>query len=493
MNEAGAQQGGPAASIELRLNGAAGADEAAGAVVRTIATASGVRPERATRLRVVVEELVREAFARPRVGSGDDVVVRAGSEAGQLVIEVSDLAAPVAASESRRAASRRLAALGFVDELQIRAQGREGNRARCALDLEPMEADLGGEEVLGSDPPRASEEEVAALEIRAMKPADAMALVRCVYRSYGYSYKTPMLYEPRHIATALRSGALRSVVAAAPDGDVVGHCALFKEVASDPVPEAGKMLVDPRYRGHHLSGLLAEKRLEIASDREIPGFWAQAVTNHPASQREVLGLGGFEVGLLIGGSPGEVKMAGFENPNEGRRTLLVTYTPLRPVPRAIHVAPRHAGFVAELAERLGLERTIASEIVPGSGSARVTTTVIPDSGLAHMRVIDVGEDLKERIADEVEGLDSFDLGAVHLDLPLSAPGSARAAQRLETMGFSIAAWIPDFAPDGDVLRLQRVGSHPVDTEHVVCARPEGEAVRDYVVAEWHRVRRGGDA
>ena len=25
-----------------------------------------------------------------------------------------------------------------------------------------------------------------------------------------------------------------------------------------------------------------------------------------------------------------------------------------------------------------------------------------------------------------------------------------------------------------------IGSHPVDTEHIACARPEGEAVRDYV-------------
>jgi hypothetical protein len=64
-------------------------------------------------------------------------------------------------------------------------------------------------------------------------------------------------------------------------------------------------------------------------------------------------------------------------------------------------------------------------------------------------------------------------------------------EALEALDFAFAAWIPDFAADGDIIRLQRVGSHPVDVEHVVCARPEGEAIRDYVIAEWHRVRRAG--
>ncbi len=494
MNGRGPQEGERhTASIELRLNGPGGAVEAAGAAVRALATAAAVRPERATRLRAMVEELVREAFERPRVGAGDDVVVRAGAAAGRLTVEVSDLAAPVAAVQTRRAPSRRLAALGFVDELHIRARGREGNLAECSLHLDPDEADLAGESVLTEDAPRVGEDEVRALEVRAMASADALELVRCVYRTYGYSYKDPVLYEPRHIAAALRSGALRSVVAATPDGHVVGHCALSKENPADPVPEAGKMLVDPRFRGHHLAERLATKRLEIARAREIPGFWAEAVTNHPASQREVIRLGGCEVGLLIGGSPAAVAMTGFDNPNQGRRTLLVTYTPLRPQRRLIHVSARHADLVAELAARMGLERELATEVVVPDGCATVATTVVPDSGLAHIRVIEAGVDLKERIADEVESLDSFDLGAVHLDLPLSAPGTPRAIERLEAMGFSFASWIPDFAADGDVVRLQRVGSHPVDTEHVVCARPEGEAVRDYVVAEWHRVRRGGDA
>jgi serine/threonine-protein kinase RsbW len=485
------------ARVELRLNGSDGVQEAAGAVVRSLAAAAGVRPERATRVRAVVEELVREAIDRPRVSDEDAAVVRAWSEAGLLRIEVADTGLPLTPAESRHAPSRRLAALGFVDELHIRARGKEGNLAECALRLEPLESDLGGERVLDSDEPIVSEEEIAAVEVRPMEPSDALGLVRCVYRCYGYSYKDSLLYEPRHIADALRDGQMRSVVAVTPDGTVVGHCAVFVERKGDPVPESGRLVVDPRYRGHHLAEKLAAARRDLVAEHGLVGIWAEAVTNHPSSQREVISLGGAEVGLLIGGSPAAVHMAGFANPNEGRRSLIVTYTPVAPEARWINVSQRHAAIVAELAARLGLEREIDTSGIDdwtGYGPkdhADVSAKVTPDTGVAHLRISHPGKGLASRVADALDGLESFDLGAVHLDVPLAGPGAADLLDELEGLNFAFAAWIPDFVTGGDIVRLQRVGSHPVDVEHVVCARAEGEAVRDYVISEWHRVRRAG--
>jgi RimJ/RimL family protein N-acetyltransferase/anti-sigma regulatory factor (Ser/Thr protein kinase) len=488
------------ARVELRLNGSDGVQEAAGAVVRALAAAAGVRPERATRVRAVVEELVREAIARPRASEdGDAAVVRAWSESGLLRIEIADTGLPVTPTESRHAPSRRLAALGFVDELHIRARGKDGNFAECALRLEPLESDLGGEEVLDEDAQVVSEAEIEALEVRPMAAGDAIGLVRCVYRCYGYSYKDSLLYEPRHIAEALRDGHMRSVVAVTPDGDVVGHCAAFVERKGDPVPESGRLVVDPRYRGHHLAERMATSRRALAAEHRLPGIWAEAVTNHPSSQRELIKLGGAEVGLLVGGSPAAVRMAGFANTNDGRRSLIVTYTPLAPVVREIHLPERHAAIVAELATRLGLQREIDTTSAAewtGYGpkvQATVSTKVTPQTGVAHIRISDPGGDLASMVADELEGLDAFDLGAVHLDVPLTGPGAVDLIEELEALDFAFAAWIPDFVVDGDVVRLQRVGSHPVDVEHVVCARAEGEAIRDYVIGEWHRVRRAGIA
>jgi hypothetical protein len=478
------------ATLELRLNGSGGIEEAAGAAVRAIAGSAGVHPERITRLRAVVEELVREAGRRPRAAEGDDVVVRVCSEAGMLRVEVADLALPVSPAESRRSPSRRLAALGFVDELHIHAHGRAGNLAECALRLEPIEAELGGERQLEADAEQVSAEQAASIEIRAMQPADAIGLVRCVYRCYGYTYIDSMLYEPRHIAQALRSGRMSSVVAVTDDGTVVGHCATFAERQGDPVPESGKLVVDPRFRGHGLAGRMATLRHSLVAEQGARGTWAEAVTMHPFSQREVIALGGAEVGLLLGGTPADTAMAGIEGAAELRRAVLVVYTPLTGSARGIHPPARHRELLAELAGRLELERTHEPGEAPEGGRTRLSTRVLTGESIAHIRVASVGADLRSRVADELEGLDAFDLVAVQVDISLADPGAGWGAEELEPLGLSFAAWIPDFLADGDALRLQRVGGHPVDAEHIVCARPEGEAVRDYVIAEWHRVRRG---
>jgi hypothetical protein len=217
------------------------------------------------------------------------------------------------------------------------------------------------------------------------------------------------------------------------------------------------------------------------------------VTNHSGSQKEIIHNGGAEVGLLIGASPSTVVMAGLDNVNEGRRSLVAMYTPLRRTVQTIYPPAAHARVVGELQASLALDRTIAVADEPPNGPTKMRVIVVPDAGIAQIRVERIGAEVLSRVAHELEGLDSFDLGAIHLDLPLADPAAGRIATALERLGFCFAAWLPDFAPHSDVLRVQHVGSHPVDIEHVICARAEGERLRDYVVDDWHRVRRGGVA
>ncbi|MDQ1381974.1 MAG: hypothetical protein QOJ71_2693, partial [Actinomycetota bacterium] len=223
------------------------------------------------------------------------------------------------------------------------------------------------------------------------------------------------------------------------------------------------------------------------------GFWAQAVTNHVGSQKEILHLGGAEVGLLIGASPSTVVMNALDNVNEGRRSLLPMYTPLQSTTQIIYPPDRHAGIIGELRSALALDRTIASGHGTPDGPTKLRLLIVPEAGIAHIRIERIGGELLSRLAHEIEGLDSFDLGVIHLDLPLAEPSAPGIATALERLGFCFAAWLPSFTPTSDVLRLQHIGSRPVDIEHVICARAEGERIRDYVIDDWHRVRRGGIA
>ena len=119
--------------MEIRIDGSPGTLAAVGGAVRAMATGGGLDPDRATRFRVVVEELVREALAREHVRGSTDVTVHVRAGAGTLQVEVHDGGVPMTGTESRSAPSRRLAALGFVDQLHIATHGSAGNIAACSV------------------------------------------------------------------------------------------------------------------------------------------------------------------------------------------------------------------------------------------------------------------------------------------------------------------------------------------------------------------------
>ena len=294
------ESGHPQPLIELTLRAGAGADRAGGAAVEEIAAAAGVEPERLSGLRELVEELIRESLGREHAGPPRTwLQVTAG--AGRLEIELRDEALPVSSSESR-APARRIA-LGCADELHIAAHGRAGNLTRCTIALagsQSQESVALAADQLADEAPAADEQLAAGLEVRPMEESDARGLIRCVYRTYGYSYKSALMYEPREIVRALRRGLMHSVVAVTPAAGVIGHSAVFVEREGDRVPESGRLVVDPRFRGHGVANRMAALRRELAAERGLPGFWSEAVTNHPYSQREIVANGGAEVGLLIG-------------------------------------------------------------------------------------------------------------------------------------------------------------------------------------------------
>ena len=91
-------------------------------------------------------------------------------------------------------------------------------------------------------------------------------------------------------------------------------------------------------------------------------------------------------------------------------------------------------------------------------------------------------------ADALEGFEGLDLPFVSVELPGADSSAAWALAELERDGFTFASWLPDARRTGDVLCLQRVSDRVVDLDGIRCARPEGEELRDAVLAEWLRVR-----
>jgi hypothetical protein len=75
---------------------------------------------------------------------------------------------------------------------------------------------------------------------------------------------------------------------------------------------------------------------------------------------------------------------------------------------------------------------------------------------------------------------------VYLDLPIEREEAASAYAQLETIGFFWGAWIPSFTAKGDILRLQKVFKE-ANLDEIICAREQGEEVKNYVISEWKKV------
>ncbi len=456
----------------------------------------GLSSDRAARLEIVVVQLLVESRAREAVAGADGARVVVHHDGRNVYVDLTDDRLPLAPGESRRFRSRRLAGMGFVDQLHVGAGGEDGNTARCTVHLDAEEltarpSDLQGE-VLHEEVPRVDDAVAATVEVRPAGPEDAVGIAQCVYRCYGYSYLDPAMYRPRRIRRSIGSGVMQSIVAVTGAGEVVGHIAMTFERPDDPVPEGGKLVVDPRFRGRHLAERLSRERFARAVELDLPGIWAECVTNHEFSQREFLAVGGVETGFLVGAQPATVHMEAVANAVAGRHSLLTMYLPVDdPGAAELWVPDRHGDLIERVGDRLGLQRTVSTEQHPGTGAAVTRLTVSGGIGLAEVRVERIGADLVDHLADVLDGLSSLDLDVVHLDLPLADPACAWAATEVESLGWFIGAWLPCAGAAGDVLRLQRLGGRPVDSVHVVCARPEGEEVRDHVVAEWRRVSRSG--
>lgn len=326
-------------------------------------------------------------------------------------------------------------------------------------------------------------------EIRRLKVEDIPQLIQCIKRCYGDSYPFHEMYDPAALQKIVDTKMMYSVVAQHPDGHLIGHCALTFDGPHNTSPEAGKMVVDPDFRGHHIAETMAKMRIDIAKELGLVGFWTDCVTNHPYSQDEMIAFGAQETGMLLGAAPSR-EMAGLQNFTDTRMSFLSCYLSLKEQINTIYLPQNHLDFVSDLTEKIKVKRTIVHSNATGSGKSEYSVAVNPATQTANIKVQHIGEDFSSAISAELEKLESQNLAFTMLSLPISQEAAALAFTQLEDMGFFWGAWLPNYSAQGDMLRLQKL-HESVNVEEIICARPQGENIKKYVVSEWNRVSAKG--
>jgi hypothetical protein len=230
---------------------------------------------------------------------------------------------------------------------------------------------------------------------------------------------------------------------------------------------------------------MAKKRIEIAQELDLIGFWTDCVTNHPYSQKEMIAFGAQETGVLLGATPSR-DMVGLQSFLDTRMSFLSCYLPLKNKHHTIYLPKNHIDFISNLSQKSNLTRTILESSAQGVGESEYATQVNPEIQMASIKVQHIGKDFIHSINAELEKLEPLNLPFTLLNLPISQEAASLAFSELEKIGFFWGAWLPNHSQHGDVLRLQKLHTS-VNVDEIICAREQGEEVKNFVVSEWKRV------
>jgi|Deesub1362A_J573_1020465.scaffolds.fasta_scaffold04455_3 serine/threonine-protein kinase RsbW len=428
--------------------------------------------------------IVQHAFEPDERG---EYTVRLLRRPGRVVVALEDQGIPFDLDKFRQGEGTGLGRRfleAYADQWNLSYLGPQGKRLEIVKHLPHTDArdhyrpeeldDLRQAEPAPPDEP---------LALRLMQPQDAVALARCVYRTYGYSYTSEYIYYPERTREMLASGEMTSCVAVNPAGEIVGHIALIRHHPQAKVAESGQALVDPRYRGR---GLFKKGKLflvEQARRMGLYGLFSESVTIHPYTQKGNLSLGARETGLLLGYAPQQLRFKRLAGGRQTQRqTVVLYYLPVNPAPRrTAWLPPRHAGMIQRLWRHCGLERRAQRpEQPPAAPHTHLEVKVRPEWGHAFIAVEQAGAELVEQVRAQLEDLCIQGLRCIYLDLPLAlAPAAARCAE-LEELGFFFAGLLPEMHPSGDVLRLQYLHDLRLDLDQVVLVSELGRELMAYI-------------
>jgi hypothetical protein len=321
-----------------------------------------------------------------------------------------------------------------------------------------------------------------AVELRALQPDDAAALVRCIYRCYGWTYPYTEIYFPDRIAAAIADGSRHGWVAVTATGEVVCHLGVV--FVADGVIMAGGGVTDPRFRRRGLLRDLGALMGAWIQSACIRTQLAEPVLTHAITQQMSLGAGRDLVGLYLS-VRGPLQQVDFTDGMLDRRSSLLTthwaIEPLEPatlwIPAAYEPAVRHllapTAWPRQIGSVRGTPDTPAASVLSSSYDAQ--------NQIGSVKVAVVGADLVDAVDVALTGLDRAGAESVRVYLPANQPALASVGAGLGTLRLGFAALLPRFGDQGDVLVVQWVRDPDIDDSAWVYADEHVEAFATMVL------------
>ena len=402
----------------------------------------------------------------------------------RVVVRIDDLGLPFDyddADERDGAVLRRALAAGWVDEIHHTWRGREGNRTELVRHIDPGR-DL--RDATPTEPPAAVVPPDADLQAQSRlgTPDDADSICRLTWRTYGPTYQHDEYYQPERLAAMIEHGTQVSFVTVLDDGEVVGHSAVLLDEPGAVVVEAGRAMVDPRFRGHHLMRMPRTLRERWFAEHGVLAMSGAAVTAHTRSQRD-----GPITSVLLAFLP-PIEFEGIDGTATPlREAVLGGFIPMAPIPpQTVHLPERDATIIADLFARNDLDRQVrpATELGgPAAARSTIDCSVHGDLGHAVLTVRAIGTDLPAALRSRLEAVAAAAIAVTYADLRLDDPAVSWAADVLADAGAIFAGIDPLAAGGVDTVRYQFLGDTPVDASAIHVKADVARELVDEVLAQ----------
>ncbi len=322
--------------------------------------------------------------------------------------------------------------------------------------------------------------------VHLMKPSEALEVSRSAYKAYGYTYSYAHIYYPYRIVELNESGQLISATAVTVDGELAGHCAIFRSDTGSQSAEIGQAVVKPEFRGQGCLQRLTEFLIIEAKSRGLTGLYVHAVTSHAFSQRVAMRLDFTACAILLGYVPASLTFRGIREELAQRETFLVQYKYLEnPGPLKLYAPSKHQDFIAKLYGNLGVtpqfevpEKSLAAVRQSESILKTMTAASMPP-GYASIEVLRCGENIGSEVKNTLKEfrLKRYDVIALYLDL--RDPLTFHLVPEFEALGFFFGGILPG-ASVGEALVLQYLNNVAIDYDAIKLHTEASREILAYV-------------
>lgn len=295
--------------------------------------------------------------------------------------------------------------------------------------------------------------------IVALKPDWIDSAIRCAETSKTRARLHDYVFFKKRQVELMRGGVLFPLVSVSSSGRVDGYVAIERVSGRSGVAQLLPPLVRDQMAEKVLSERLSMEALKAASVRSYLGLTGKIPITNDKLLKSYDKLGFRECALLYGW--------GVDSLGKRENLWLLARSIKKVESPSFHVPSKYRGVIAGIYDGLGIGCTFDNSRCkdPFSGRSMLSVSMENSKKRVDITVVSYGVDILIRLKKCIEELESHDITALLVHLPMELPQTGDLAERIEEeLALLFCGIYPGFPGNSELLYVRRKKALPVSDE-----------------------------